>query len=84
MHTPQLHFGQDGTHKRRLGEYTSTDAKENTAHHSYTLSDNPRLKTHTFWEAANTLPNLGPNATTTHFDYCFNSYKNRMEAVAPS
>jgi 5-methylcytosine-specific restriction endonuclease McrA len=52
-----------------LGEYTSTDVKENTAHPSYAPSTDPRSQIHTYLESADSPPRSELNATIVHYDF---------------
>ena len=84
MHTQQQLSRPEETQWRWHEEYTSTYAKGNTAHRSYTPSGNPRLQTHTFLEAVDSPPSSELNATIAHSDFYSNSYRSLMEDASPS
>jgi hypothetical protein len=83
MHTQQHPLGLEGTHWRWLGEYTSTDVKENTANLSYAPNVNPHSQTHTYSEAVDPPQSSEPNSITIHSDYYSNAYRTPMEDDDP-
>ena len=84
MHTQRHLTELEETPWKSHGEYTSTDAKENTTQPSYAPSANPRSQTHTYLEVEDSLPSSELNVTIVHSDFYSNSYKNRMGDDGPS